>query len=161
MTRTQTRTTPAFACLAACILVVAVAAQATASTPSSVGKGFGFAYNPAHEITVVGTVQEVVSHPAPGGPFGMHLLIATSGKVVDAHIGPFLSKENREALKPGQLVQITGVNEQLHGKTVLLARQLIFSGRQVTIRNERGFLVRDIPNRRKSAAQPATFGGTQ
>jgi hypothetical protein len=157
---TSTRTARAFACLAACMLFVA-AAQATASRPASVGKGFGFAYDPSKEVTVVGTVTELVTKPAPGSPMGMHILISSAGKVVDAHVGPFLSKENREALKPGQLVQITGVNEKAHGKTFLLARQLIFSGRQVTVRNERGALVRNVAHRRKSSGSRANFGGNQ
>jgi hypothetical protein len=134
---TRPRTARMFACVAACLLVVAVAAQATAFKESGTpAKGFGFAYDPAKEITVVGTLTEIVTHPKPGSPMGMHLLISSSGKTV----GPFLSKENREALKAGQLVQITGVNETVHGKNILLARQLTFNGRQVNIRNERGFL---------------------
>ena len=39
-------------------------------------------------------------------------------------------------------MQVVGVRENVHGKNVLLARQLIYGGRQVTVRNERGFLVR-------------------
>jgi len=157
---TSTRTARAFACLAACMLFVA-AAQAAAPRPASVAKGFGFAYDPAKEITVVGTVAQVVTQPAHGSPMGMHLLISSSGKEVDAHVGPFLSKENREALKPGQLVQITGVNENVHGKNILLARELIFSGRQVTVRNERGALVRNVANRRRPSGKPVHFGGNQ
>ena len=83
---TSTRTARAFACLAACMLFVA-AAQAAAPRPASVAKGFGFAYDPAKEITVVGTVAQVVTQPAHGSPMGMHLLISSSGKEVDAHVG--------------------------------------------------------------------------
>jgi hypothetical protein len=143
-------------------LFIASAAQAVTSSQSSVTRGFGFAYDPAQEITLVGTVKASVSQPAPGSPAGSHLLISSGGRVVDAHLGPFLSKENREDLKPGQLVQITGVNEKAHGKTILLVRQLIFSGRQVTVRNERGFLVRNLGSPRKIRdGKPTTFGGTQ
>ena len=130
---TSTRTAHAFACLAACMLLVA-AAQANAPRPANL------AYDRAHEITVVGTVAQIVTHPAHGSPMGMHILISSSGKEVDAHVGPFLSKANRDALKPGQLVQIVGVNKNIRGKNFLLARQLVFNGRQVTVRNERGFL---------------------
>jgi len=141
MTRTH-RTARALACLAACMLLAAVAAQATAAKAPSVGRGFGFAYDPAHEVTLVGTVQELVTHPAHGNPPGLHVLVSSSGKLVDAHLGPFLSKENQQSLHTGQLVQIIGVHEQVHGRDILLARQLVFAGRQVTVRNERGFLVR-------------------
>lgn len=120
---------------------------------SAVGRGVGFAYDSAKEITVVGTVNQVVARPAVGGPVGMHLLISIPGTQIDAHLGPYISSENRQALKPGQLVQIVGVNENVHGKNLLLARQLIFNGRSVTVRNERGFLVHNTDSSRKTRQQ--------
>jgi hypothetical protein len=150
------------ACVAALLLAAVAAAQATTvKQPSSLGKGLGFAYDLTHEITFVGTVQSVVSRPAHGSPFGFHLLVSTSGKVVDAHLGPYISKENQEALHIGELVQIIGVNERVHGRNVLLARQLVFAGRQVTVRNERGFLVRAASQHKISDGNRAVNGGTQ
>ncbi|MGD0471521.1 MAG: hypothetical protein ABSA54_24360 [Terriglobales bacterium] len=142
MTRTTHRTTRALACVAACMFLTVLSAHASASEESSsVGRGFGFVYNPSHEVTLVGTVQEFVTKHVAGNPVGLHVLISTSGKTVDAHIGPLLSKQVQETLQVGELVQVVGVHENVHGKDVLLARQLIYGGRQVTVRNERGFLV--------------------
>lgn len=101
-----------------------------------------FGYDKAHEITVNGTVQEVITKRVPGSPIGMHLLVAGQDGVVDAHVGPYLSKDVQEALHMGLPVQIVGANEEVHGKQCLLARQLIFGGRMVTVRNENGLLVR-------------------
>jgi len=124
-------------------LMLAVGAQAASSQSSSASQGFGFTYDRANEITVIGTVEELVARPAPGSPPGLHLLISASGETIDAHVGPFFSKQNREALIAGQAVEVIGVNENVHGKDVLFVRQLTFAGRTVTVRNERGFLVRE------------------
>ncbi|HUB01275.1 MAG TPA: hypothetical protein VL983_01270 [Terriglobales bacterium] len=125
---------------------------ATAPAPEA-GRGFGFAYDSAKEITVIGTVNRQVARSAGGGPVGTHLLISAGGSLIDAHIGPYISNDNRQALKPGQLVQVVGVNESVHGKDLLLARQIIFNGRLVTVRNERGFLVRSSEPSRKARKQ--------
>jgi len=143
MTGTTPRTARALACVAACMLLAAaLTAHASASEEAnSVGRGFGFVYDPAREVTLVGTVKEFVTHHIAGSPMGLHVLISTSGKTVDAHVGPVFSKQVRETLHVGELVQVVGVHEKVHGKDVLLVRQLIYGGRQVMVRNERGFLV--------------------
>ncbi|MFZ0762201.1 MAG: hypothetical protein WAM69_19805 [Candidatus Sulfotelmatobacter sp.] len=100
----------------------------------------GFGYDKAHEITFNGTIQEVVSNVS-GAPVGLHLLVTGPHGAVDAHLGPYLTKDSQAGLHPGELVQIVGAMEKLHGKDYLLARQLIFGGRTVTVRSENGFLV--------------------
>jgi hypothetical protein len=128
--------------MAACMFLAVSSANASASKDPSAARGFAFVYDPAREVTLVGTVQAFVTQHIAGSPMGLHVLISTSGKTVDAHIGPVLSKQLQETLHVGELVQVVGVRENVHGKNVLLARQLIYGGRQVTVRNERGFLVR-------------------
>jgi len=122
------------------ILAVPLGAQPAPETRT--GHGFGPVYDAAHETTLNGTIQEVVTKRTPGSPVGMHLLVAGPEGVVDAHVGPYLTKETQEALHAGLPVQIVGAVEQLHGKSILLARQLIFGGRTVTVRNENGLLAR-------------------
>jgi len=80
----------------------------------------------------------------------MHLLIAGSQGVVDAHLGPYLDSDTRTALREGTLVQIVGAMETSRGKNVLLARELVFRGRTVTIRNAQGFLIRAQAGRTRS-----------
>ncbi len=99
-------------------------------------------YDKAHEITLNGAVQQVVTKRIAGSPIGMHLMVAGPEGVVDAHVGPYLSKGTQEALHAGLPVRIVGAMEEVHGKHYLLARQLIFGGRTVTVRNENGFLAR-------------------
>ncbi len=140
MTGTTHRTARALACVAACMLLAALSAHASEEATSA-GRGFGFVYDPAREVTLVGTLKEFVTHHVAGSPTGLHVLISTSGQTVDAHIGSVLSKQIKESLHVGELVQVVGVHEKVHGKDLLLVRQLIYGGRQVTVRNERGFLV--------------------
>jgi len=154
MTGTTHGTARALACVAACMLLAALPAQASApEEAASAGRGFGFVYDPAREVTLVGTVKEFVTHHIAGSPMGLHVMIFASGQTVDAHIGPVFSKQIRESLHVGELVQVVGVHEKVRGKDVLLVRQLIYGGRQVTVRNQRGFLV-------GTGAHPEVLEGT-
>ena len=173
MTRSRThRAVLISAWLVAAMLLAGAAYAAAPSQSSSAGRP-GSAFDPANEVTVMGTVERFVSH-SEGGPLGLHLLITASGSTVDAHLGRYFSKENQEALQAGETVQIVGVNENVHGKNVLLARQVIIGGRVVAVRNERGFLIHphrirpDIShpnlNREQPTARdnkPAVNGGAQ
>ena len=117
-------------------LTAQAAPDARAPRPASLG------YDKAHEITLNGTIQEAVSMRVAGSPIGLHLMVASSKGMVNAHLGPFLDKGTQEALHTGTPVQIVGAMETIAGKDYLLARQVIFGGRLVTVRSENGFLVR-------------------
>jgi hypothetical protein len=127
-------------------------------------------YDKAHEITLDGVIQEVISKSAPGNPVGLHLLVAGSQGTVDAHLGPYVTKDTQEALQAGMSVQIVGAIQTLHGKNYLLARQVILSDRVITLRSENGFLVRTFgprgsrskpANRTQKTTQVENVGGAQ
>ncbi len=141
------------------ILAVPLGAQLAPETRAT--RAVGPVYDAAHEITLNGTIQEVVTKRVAGSPVGMHLLVAGPEGVVDAHVGPYLTKDTQEALHAGLPLQIVGAVEQLHGKSILLARQLIFAGRTVTVRNENGFLVRARGPRPKSRPDSSNANTTQ
>jgi hypothetical protein len=122
------------------ILTVPLVAQRATEAPTQAPTSLG--YDKAHEITFYGTIEEVVSKHEAGAPAGMHLLVAGSHGVTDAHVGPFLEKDVKEALHTGTPVQIIGAMNEINGKNYLLARQLILGGRIVTVRSANGFLVR-------------------
>ena len=133
-----------FARAAVClnVLLLAMIIPAGAQEPkSTVGRGFGPAYDVAHETTLTGTIEDVVTKPAAGGVGGLHLLVAGPQGVVDANLGAFLSKETKDSLHPGMPVQIIGAPMQLHDKEYFLARELNVDGHTVVIRTERGFFV--------------------
>jgi len=161
MTATQICKTARAALILAIALLFALALQASDTQSSDVGKGFAFVYDPSQETTVEGTVQEIITHPASGSAVGIHLLVSSDGKTIDAHLGPFLSTENREALVLGEAVKIVGVNASHQGQKLFLVRQLTVGERQVIIRNQRGFLVREVPQRRAQINKTAVNGGAQ
>jgi len=140
------------------VMVLPLGAQpASESRP---GRGFGPVYDAAHQITVTGTVQEVVSKHVFGSPAGTHLLVSQMEGMVDAHVGPFLAKDVQEALHTGLPVQIVGVMQEIHGKQYLLARQLTYGGRTVAVRNEHGFLVHDVAKRTRATVRVSKHQGT-
>jgi hypothetical protein len=120
----------------------AVPLSAQPSPETRVGRGFGPVYDAAHETTLTGTIQEVVLRHAVGSPAGLHLLVAGPQGMVDTHLGPFLSKETKEALKAGTPVEIVGAMTSLHGKEYFLARLLTVGGRTVKVRGPHGVLLR-------------------
>ena len=124
-------------------LLLAIAAIPLVAQPASEshpGHGFGPTYDAAREVTINGTVQEVVTKRVLGSPAGTHLLVARAEGLVDAHVGPFLAKDTQAALHAGLPVQIIGALAQVNGKQYLLARQIIFGGRTIIVRNEHGAL---------------------
>ena len=131
--------------------ILSVPLGATTAPDSRVGQGLGPAYDAAHETTLNGTIQEVVTRHAPGSPAGTHLLVTGATGVVDAHVGPYLSKQTTQALQKGATVRIVGASVSLHGKEYFLARQLTVGGRTVTVRSKNGLLVRNQSPRAKHA----------
>jgi hypothetical protein len=121
------------------ILAIPLGAQSAPKTRP--GQGFGPAYDAAHETTLNGTIEEVVTKHAIGSPAGMHLMVAGPQGTVDTHVGSFLSKETKDALHAGTPVEIVGAKLQLHGNEYFMARLLTVGGRTITIRNMRGLLV--------------------
>ena len=122
------------------ILAVPLGAQPSSETRA--GHGFGVAYDAAHEITLTGTVQQVITRHMAGRPAGMHLMVTGPQGLVDAHVGPFLSREMKEALHTGTPVQLVGAMASLRGRKYLMVRELNVGGTTVTVRSEHGFLVR-------------------
>lgn len=121
-------------------------------------------YDAAHEITINGTIQEVITKHVPGSPAGVLVLVAGSDGLVDAHLGPFVSSETKGALDAGAPVRILGAMTEIGGKQYLLARELTIGGRTITIRNNHGFLAmshgeRVVSTRVKEATK--VKGGTQ
>jgi hypothetical protein len=100
------------------------------------------AYDKAHEIVLTGNIEEVVTEHEPRSPIGMHLIVRGAQGTVDAHLGPYMTKETKEALHEGTPVQIVGAKETLNGKEYFLARVLMVGGQTIKVRSENGFLVR-------------------
>ncbi len=124
------------------------------------GRGFSAPYDAAREITINGTVQEVVTKHALGTAPGVHLLVGGTDRVVDAHVGSFLSEETRAALHEGLPIQIVGSMQELNGKQFLLARQITFGGRTVTVRSRTGYLVHAVHRPRRETPKGQKAAGS-
>jgi hypothetical protein len=142
-----TKPAAAFAALLTGLILMAAALPLGAATApvARPGQGFGPAYDAAHETILAGTIQEVVTKHTAGSPAGLHLMVFAAKGVVDAHLGPFLSKETKDALQTGMPVQIVGATVTLKDKEYFLARQVTIGGNTITIRNTRGMLLRQHP----------------
>jgi hypothetical protein len=115
-----------------------MAAQSSAAVASSTATG---AQAIPDEITLTGTIQQVVSDPAPRQPQGVHLIVASPQGLFDVSAGPYLAKDVKDSLSSGQPVQVTGVLRTFNGQRYLLVREMNVAGRQVTVRNQHGFPV--------------------
>jgi hypothetical protein len=141
--RSSVRTrTPLIAGLMAGLLVAIVSVPLNAQPAEEVHPKIMLGYDKAHEISISGNIQEVVGKPAPGSPAGLHVLVNSANGVVDAHLGPYMTKETKEALHEGTPVQILGAMQKGRTKDYLLARELMVGGRTIRVRSEKGFLVR-------------------
>jgi hypothetical protein len=136
--------------------IIAVPLGAQTAPESRAGQGIGSGYGAAHETTLNGTIQEVITQNVAGSPAGMHLLVDGAQGVVDVHVGPFLSSATKEALHVGTPVQIVGAPMLAHGKEYFLARELSVGGRTITIRSKRGFLAH--PHGERSLKTTAVAG---
>jgi len=147
-------------------VIVTVPLVAQPASKSSAVRGFGPVYDAAHETTLDGTIQEIVSKHTVGSPAGVHLLVAGPQGLVDAHLGPFLSRETTASLHAGMPVRIVGANMLLHGHNYLMAREFIVGGRTVTVRSERGIPImahsaRQTRARSRQTLHPESTGGAQ
>ena len=154
-----TRTTRMMAGLLTGLLlgISPVPAGAQLAVQSRPGHGFGAVYDVAHETTLNGSIQEVVTRHVLGSPAGIHLLVAGPQGIVDAHVGPFLNKETTDILQSGAPGRSVGAMSPLNGKDYFLVRELTVGGSTVTVRTERGLLVRvhPAPGQRVRAAKTA------
>jgi hypothetical protein len=156
---------PVLPTLLFCGIVMNSAAAQDSSVPQSSAPfaGWNTGHGNSSEITVSGTIQQVITTHTAGSPAGLHILVESSQGVVNASVGPFLPADIQRALSAGQQIQITGIVRTISGQNFLLARLLVLAGRQITIRNEHGFLVAvpsatgSVPHRKQGAPN----GGTQ
>lgn len=129
--------------LLAGLLVTILVTPLAAQPPSApvLPKGPAPTYDVAHELAFDGNIQAVITQRQTGSPAGLHLIISGEMGTVDAHLGPFLTQETREALHMGLPVHVVGCMKEFDGRSILLARLISFGGRTVIVRSSHGALV--------------------
>jgi hypothetical protein len=108
-------------------------------------------YDASKEVTITGTVSNVVTKPSTNMIGGGHLIVSTAKGPVDAHVGRRLAGTNAIAVKSGDSVKLVGVMATINHNQVFLVRTAQDGGHTYTIRNENGFLVTPMPARSASS----------
>ena len=105
------------------------------------GQGPGAHYDPATEVTLTGTVEEVKTVPAPGrGPGGVHLMVRAEGGVMEVLLGPawFVTSKGMDFAK-GDNITVTGSKLTLNKQEVVVAREAKKADKVLTLRDAKGF----------------------
>ena len=148
----------AFYLLLLCVLTHSIALTAEQPRIQSPSTQFGPTAldKPAQDITVSGTVEQLVKTHVPGTPTGAQLLIAAPQGAVTASLGPNLGHTVLQSMSKGAAIQISGVMQTIDGNEYLLARNLTIGGNQIIVRNEHGFLTH-YPTRSRAAVNSSAL----
>jgi DNA/RNA endonuclease YhcR with UshA esterase domain len=116
-------------------------------------------YDISKEVTLRGTVSDVLAKAAPGTMAGPHLLFATSrrGKWTRASEGSLCKARTRFPSLPGKEVEVTGVMKTVKNRDVFVARIVRVDGKAYKLRNQHG--VPMSPLSRERASQKAAQKG--
>lgn len=124
--------------------LITMSTLAFAERGQGAGKGMrqgGGNYDPATEVTLAGTVDEVTHVPAPAsGPGGVHLLVRFETGVLEVDLGPaaFITTRNFEFAK-GDAIKVIGSKAQRAGHDVIIAREITKGDKVLTLRDAKGF----------------------
>lgn len=122
-------------------LPATVMAQSSASASSASFRGTKEKAAAAKEVTVTATIQQVLTKGTHVNS-NVRLLVSAPQGLFNADLGPYLANDVKQSLTAGTHVQLAGTMQTIQGQSYLMARELTVANRQITIRNENGFLVR-------------------
>jgi hypothetical protein len=118
------------------ILIVGVLAMAGFAMPQ---RPYARYYDPAKEITVQGTVQEVL--PAQrGAATGIHLKVKWPDGILEVRIGPAWFIEQKQiTFAAGDQIEATGVPTATNTGEAFIARTVKKGGSLLVLRDANGF----------------------
>jgi DNA/RNA endonuclease YhcR with UshA esterase domain len=121
------------------LISIAALAVPTALAQRGVRQGGIPKYNPATEVTVRGTVEEIRQVTGRRGWAGTHLTLKTDGGSLDVHLGPsnFVAAK-KFAISKGDQVEVIGSKVQYQGHDALVAREIKKGNHTLTLRNAQG-----------------------
>jgi DNA/RNA endonuclease YhcR with UshA esterase domain len=126
------------------LLGMSTLAFAQTRGPQGAGRGApqgGRNYDPASEVTMAGTIDDVRNVTAPAnGLGGLHLTVRGDAGVLDVHLGPasFVKAKHFEFAK-GDAITVTGSKVKIGGQDVVIAREVTKGGQVLTLRDAKGF----------------------
>jgi hypothetical protein len=99
-------------------------------------------YDPATEVTLDATVEEVKQQTGRRGATGTHLIVKTDSGMLEVHVGPssFLASKNISFVK-GDRIRITGSKVTREGAEALIAREIKKGDSRLVLRDAKGFPV--------------------
>ncbi len=119
-------------------------------------------YDVSKEVTLTGTVSNVVKKPTAGKLVGTHLMLATSKGPVDAHIGTYPGRDKRlDSVKQGESVTAVGMMRKTKNGEVFIVRTVEKNGETLTVRNKNGFFVGPASPRAKTNSPLKRKAGMQ
>jgi len=99
-------------------------------------------YDASKEVTIEGTVQNVVKNPARGMLLGEHLILSTSKGTIDAHVGDFIIRgPHAVSFTSGQAIKVVGAMSTINKHQVFLVRTVDLGSRTIQVRTPKGFLI--------------------
>ncbi len=123
------------AILLALLAIFAIAAVAQ-------GPGYGRnspMYDPKTEVTMTGTVDDILQRNCMGKQNGVHLLLKSESENVEVCVGPasFVQQKGFSFSKGDQL-EVIGSRTKVRGKDVVIARQITKANQTLTLRDAQG-----------------------
>ncbi len=101
---------------------------------------------PATSVTVDGFIHEVASpqgtREGMGRPQGTHMTVDSLKGTIEVNAGPWASPDLKSALVSGKSLHVTGMQQTVNGKEVVLAQQITVDGKTYTVRNANGMPAR-------------------
>jgi sporulation protein YlmC with PRC-barrel domain len=102
---------------------------------------YGRLYDPAKEEVISGHIVSIETRaPMPGMAPGMQMLVQTDdGQSTRVQVGPAWYLERQDLnMQENTHVQVTGAQAEIDGQPVLMAREVQFDGKVVTLRDAQG-----------------------
>lgn len=129
---------PLSAVVVTAAVLALVSASALSAAPGKRCPGCNGPYDPATEITVAGTVDEVVETTGKRGWTGIHLVVTTDDETWEVHVGPaHVLAEHELAFEAGDEIEITG-SDISGDDSELIARTVTSGEKTVTLRDADG-----------------------
>jgi len=101
-------------------------------------------YNPANEVIVKGTVQEVqdVDCPVSENELESHLMLQTADGVVQVHLAPArILRSQKLSFSPGDQVEVVGAKIRLAWQNGIIAREITRGNESIILRDHEGKLL--------------------
>ena len=129
--------------LGTCAIVLMIGSIRPASAQTAAAAGSTAAlqhWNSANEISVTGTIHEVVNGSTSGLPPGVNLLLDGSQSFQYASLGSQLNSSTKSALTAGQPIKLKGIVTNINGQNLLVVRELTIGQQTTQIRNTKGMM---------------------